>query len=163
MWNTVVVYDPAVHIIHVLDILHGQHLVGGTDGEDPSLAHEDNIIRVLGRDIEIVADHNHQEALLAGELLQEMRYAELMLDIEIGCRLVEQNRPWLLDKAPGQHHALFLTGAQLIETAHRKILDLEPLQRVVDNPEVGLGCPPTRMRVPPQQYSINDRHRERLR
>ena len=110
--------------------------------------HQDDVVGVLRRDVDVVADHYHLDVLLAGQIPEHLGYSELMLDIQIGCGLIQQEHLRSLNQPSGQHYTLVLTGGQLVERPHRQILYSHLLQCVIHDLEVLLGGLPTSVGVP---------------
>ncbi len=155
-------YDLTVHIVDGLDVLLRQDLGWRTHREyAPSVQHQD-VVGVLGRYIEVVTDHHHQDAPLDSQLPQDARDLHLMLDIQIRRGLVEQKDLRLLDQTAGDHDLLMLACGELIEVPHRQIPDVEEIEDRIDDVQIVIQRLPSGMRMPAHQNRIDDRQRERI-
>ena len=148
-------HDLALHAVHGADVLGRQHVLGPPDREDPPAAHQDDVVRVAGGDVQVVADHHHEEAVLVRDPPEHAGDAELMPDVQVGRGLVEEQHVRLLHQAPGQHDLLVLTRRELVEVPHGEVLDAELLQGLVHDLQVVLGGPPSSMRVPPEEHGVD--------
>jgi hypothetical protein len=158
-----IVYDLGIHAVNSEDILFREDFRGSTDRENCAFIHQDDAVGILRSDIEIMADHYDQDPLVARKLLEKAGYPQLMLDVQIGCRLVEEKHLGFLYQAPRQHHFLVLPCRKLIERAHSQILDAKLGQGVIDYLQVLVGGLPSGMRMPSHQDCIDDAERECVR
>ncbi len=105
------------HIEHVADASRRKHVGGWALGRDRSVLHDDDVVGVLGSEVEIVQDHENADAV-GGEGSRGLQHVVLVGEIEAGRGLVEQEvavavgrrRPDLGEPAGEVHTLLFTAG-----------------------------------------------------
>ena len=68
MRTAVVVDNLALDPVYGENVLLGNYILGLTDREDGPLVHQDDAVRILGRDVNVVTYHYHENLLLAGQI-----------------------------------------------------------------------------------------------
>ncbi len=81
-------------------------------GHHPSLRHEDQLIAVLAGQVEVVQHDERGEIALRGEPPGEVEDLDLMVDIEMRGRLVEEQDAGLLGQRARDHAALPLAARE---------------------------------------------------
>ena len=118
------------HAVHGLDDLGPQHVVGRPERRHLPVAEHQQLVEVVQRQVEVVQDAEHREAV-GVELLEQVEQAELVRDVERRGRLVEQQERRLLHERLREHHELLLAAGELREPAARQLGDPEARQRLL--------------------------------
>ena len=101
---------------------------GGAGRDDPSLAHGHEVVRVARREVEVVQDHHDRGAADLVELGEQVEDLDLVGDVEIGRRLVEEQQLGLLGKGHRDPHALPLAAGELVHQALREVQGVGELE-----------------------------------
>lgn len=83
-------HDDARQPERLLDDLRGDHLGRGPLGEDPAVGHDHEVIAVAAGQVEVVQHRDDGAPGLPVERTQQPEQVDLMTDVEVGRRLVEQ-------------------------------------------------------------------------
>jgi hypothetical protein len=75
-------------------------LAGSAAGDDRPVVHQGKHVRVARREVEVVQDREHRNAARRGSL-RRVEQGELMRQVEIGDRLIEQKRLAIMDGSSG--------------------------------------------------------------
>lgn len=148
--------------VHVMDDIGSDHILRLPVGVDLPFAEHDHPVREPGRDVEVVADDENDDASPVGDVPEESHRVDLMIDIQVGRGLVEHQELRLLGEASGDHHPLMLAGGELVEHAHGVIVYVHLDKAVRSDIDVLLGHSVSGVRIPPHEDGIHHRHRERL-
>src|SRR6478735_9288970 len=97
-----VVDDPAGESENVLDQLGGDYLGRSSGGDDSTGTHGDQVGRVAARVVEVVQHGDQGSALLGVQIGAEVEHLDLVGDVQVGGRLVQQQDRCLLGKGPRQ-------------------------------------------------------------
>ena len=82
----------------------------GSLGDDsPSLDHR-QALEVQGRQVQVVHGCQHSDAVLAIQPLEQFQYLDLMVDVEMHGRLVEEQNLGLLRQRHGDDHPLLFAA-----------------------------------------------------
>ena len=76
-----------------------------------------DLVGVLGGGIEVMGDADDGQAVTAVEVIQQIEDLDLVVDVEMIRRLVEQEQSWLLRQGPGDDDALALAAGQFENTS----------------------------------------------
>ena len=98
----------------------------------PPIRHGDEIIRVARCQIQVVQDHDDRRAPCPVQVGQEIEHLDLVVDIQEGRRLVEQQDIGLLGKCHGDPDALTLATREFIDRPLGKIKRFRCGKRAVD-------------------------------
>ena len=91
------------------------------------------IVRNLGGKVDLMEGHNDRDPLLMGHLPQNIQQLNLMADIQIGGRLVQNNNFRLLTDGPGQHDPLALSVRKGGKVPLSQIQSMDPLHSLGHN------------------------------
>ena len=160
MGPAVLFEDVHLHSVDHPHVLLGDHVPRGPDGVDRAVAHHDDVVGVLRCDVDVVADHYHNQPPLVGLLLQQADDIHLVPDVQVGGRLVQEQYLRLLGQPAGQHHPLALAGGQLVEGAHGQVLDVHQLEGPLHNDHVLVHGVPLSVGVAPHQDGVHHAHGE---
>src|SRR5688500_1503513 len=94
------------------------HYRGGTAfGDDFSGFHGDDVVGVAAGEVEVVQHDHHGAAIVLDQVGEEIEHFDLVVDVEEGRRLVEQQHVGLLGQRHGDPDALALAAGQLVDRA----------------------------------------------
>ena len=96
----------------------------------PSLGQERDPIGPDGGLIDVVQAHDDGQALVACQRRHELEDLDLIVQVEVGSRLVEQQRHRLLGEGPREQDALPFAGRQLGNRAAAQVLEIGAAQGV---------------------------------
>ena len=132
-----VVDDPARQPEHVGDQLRRDDLVRRPLGDDRPVAHRDEVVGVAAGVVEVVQDEHDRAALALVEVDEEVEHLDLVGEVEVRRRLVEQHQPGALGERHGDPHPLALAAGQLVDRAAGDVERAGRLERAVDGGPVG--------------------------
>ena len=81
----------------------------------PALAHGDEVVGVARRQVEVVQHHHDRGAAHLVELGEQVEHLDLVGDVEVRRRLVEQQQVGLLGEGHRDPHALALAAGELVD------------------------------------------------
>src|SRR5687768_8451817 len=85
-------HDFAVHPEDVGHDVGVQHLRGSTLGHDRAVLHRDDVVGVAAGQVEVVHDDDDRGATAQVQVGQQVEQLDLVVDIEVGRGLVEQQQ-----------------------------------------------------------------------
>ncbi len=107
--------------------------------------------------------HHHRDLAFGRNHAHDLQHLELVLDIKIARRLIEEENLRLLGERPRDQHALPFSAGELVKLTKRKLLQPHQGDRLGDDLFVLGTDPPAYVRPAPQQHGVEDRDRERMR
>lgn len=134
--------DGGFHPVDLEDVLLGYHLLRRPHSEDAPVVKHHDAVGVLRGDVQIMADHDHEQSVLPGQAPEEPGDPELMSYVEVRCGLVEHQDAGLLDQSAGQHHLLALPRRQLVHVPHCEIIDAQLHKNRIHHSQVVVRGPP---------------------
>ena len=96
-----------------------EHLVGRALLDHPALRHDDDPVRAVGGDAEVVRDEQHAGAGARGQLLEVVEDLALHGDVEGAGRLVGHQQARLRGERDGDEHALPHAAGELVRVLAR--------------------------------------------
>jgi hypothetical protein len=108
-------HDAAAQAEDVLDDRLGEDLGRCAGGDDPSSLERDEVVGVAGRQVEVVQDGDDGRAAGAVEVDEQVEHLDLVGDVEVGGRLVEQEHVGVLRERHGDPDPLALAARQLVD------------------------------------------------
>ena len=84
--------------------------------------------------------------LLFDKRADGLHYIQLVLHIQVGCGLVQQQDRRLLGQGSGDEHFLLLAAGELGKIPHGQVLEVQQFQRLGDLVQIKVGNPPTDVR-----------------
>lgn len=160
MGSVVLFEDVHFHSVDLPHVLLGDHVLRSPDGVNRAVVHHDDVVGVLRCNVDVVADHYHDQPPLIGLLLQKADDIHLVSDVQIGGRFVQEENLRLLGQSAGQHHPLALTGGQFIERAHGQVLDIHHLEGSFHHDHVFMHGVPFPVGVASHQDGVHHAHGE---
>ena len=100
---------------HVAQQVFGEHLVRGSRRHDPAGPHRDQAARVARGEVEVVQHHHDRAAHLAVQALDEIEHVDLVGEVEVRGRLVEQDHVGALRERHRDPRTLALAAGELIQ------------------------------------------------
>ena len=94
-----------------------QHLLGGTDLDDPAEVHHGHAVAQRPGHADVVRDQEHREGARAAQLDQQTQHLRAHRDVERGDGLVADERLGLQRERRRDHDALALTARELMRVA----------------------------------------------
>ena len=67
-----------------------QHVLGRSHGRDLPADHQGDAVRIVGREVEVMQGDQHSQVIPVGKLLDQLQKTDLILQIEMGGRFVQQ-------------------------------------------------------------------------
>ena len=131
---------------------------GSPVGDDPSGLHRDQVGGVPAGMVEVVQHRDQGPVLLDVQIGAQVEHLDLVGDVEVGGRLVQQQDRRLLGQRHRQPHPLPLAAGQLVDRPVGQVGHLGRGQRLGDDLLVGaapLSQQPL-MRVPAAGHQIGD-------
>ena len=114
---------------------------GGPGRHDPPLAHGDQVVGVAGREVEVVQHHHDGGAAGLVEVGEQVEHLDLVGDVEVRRRLVEQQQVGLLGQGHRDPDPLALAARELVDEPVGEVEGVGELERLGDRLLV-LGRPP---------------------
>ena len=90
---------------------------GRTNAQAAAALHQDDLVRVLSRKIQLVSYDNDGVAILGSKPAQSVQQIDLRGDVQVERRLIEQEKERLLSQSASENHALFFATGDLIHPA----------------------------------------------
>ena len=113
--------------------------------------------------IDVVQHGEDGDAMVAGEVAQQLHHRDLVAQVEVHRRLIEQQQPRFLRDGHGQHGQLAFAERQLADVAPTQSVDADPRERRIDRPR-GLSRARPEQRVlvrhSPERNELLDAHGE---
>ncbi len=88
----------------------GQHFARGAERRDPPRDHQRDAVRVTSGEVEVMQGDQHGEIVLARQFADEIEQADLVLQIEVRGRFVEQEDRRGLAQGARQQNPLTLAA-----------------------------------------------------
>ncbi|KGW79204.1 hypothetical protein Y046_3876 [Burkholderia pseudomallei MSHR2990] len=120
------------HAERRLQVTRLEHRIGRALRDDPPGAHQHDLVAVRGRLVEVVQHPDDREPARAIEPPQLAQDVELVMDVEISGRLVEQHDGRLLRERHRDPGALPLAARQRGHVARRVGFEARRRERLVD-------------------------------
>ena len=95
----------------------GHHLARRALGDDPPGVQRDEVVGVAGGQVEVVQHHHDGGAAALVEVGEEVEHLDLVGDVEVRRRLVEQQQVGALGERHRDPHPLALAAGQLVDDA----------------------------------------------
>jgi hypothetical protein len=153
------VVDDGVDVqpVHLGEILGGEHLGRPTAGADPTVVKQDHLVGDGGRVSEIMEDHAQRGAPV-GEIADQVEGLDLVAQVEMVGRFVQEKDAGVLREARRKPHALQLPTREFVHGAVRHLRETCQRQRAVDGRAIRIAhCgEATPMRVPAERDDITD-------
>jgi len=136
---------PCLHVkmsqrgIQVIEPAHGfvvQHLRRLSAGKDPVSAHTDYAIRDLHGQVNLMQGHHNCDSLFARHPVEDGKKLQLVADIQIGGRLVENDDLRVLADGAGQQDPLALAVAHRVKGPVRQLARMHGNQGFIHLPFV---------------------------
>ena len=89
----------------------------GAGGDDPAALEQDDAVGDVAGLLQVVEHDTHRDAVVVGEVADQVEDLDLVAEVEVGRRLVEEEDRRLLAQARGQPHALALAAGELVDAA----------------------------------------------
>src|SRR5262245_49635989 len=99
----------------VIKVLRGKNLVRRSVGDKTSGAHRNHAPGVTRGEIHVVGHADDGHRALGIQALDNIVELHLMFQIQINCRLVEQQHLWVLRERTCKHNALPLASTEVVE------------------------------------------------
>ena len=125
--------------VEVREQLRGQHLGGRTLADDLAFAHRDESVTDQGGLIDVVKHHHDGPVGLLIELPHERHDLELVGDIQVGGRLVEQQDRCLLGENHRDPGPLPLSAGEMVDLMVAEVRHPGQFECVGDGEVVSLG------------------------
>ena len=116
-----------------------ENAIGDTGGGDGAVVQQDELIGEGGAEVDVVRGEDDGELLLAGELAEEFEEIDLVVEVEVGVGLVEEQDARLLDEAAGEEDALALAAGEVVDGAREEVGQVEELGGFLDDVHVVVG------------------------
>ncbi len=145
-----------VDIIHRCDIGRRQDNLRCARGRDAAVFHHQNVIRILGGQVEIVQGHDDGDAVGLHQVVHKVQYIQLVPDVQIGGGFIQKNQAGFLGECPGDEHLLLLTAAELREGMQRQVGKSHEIQYFPGSPAVVAISEPAQMGAPPHVNHIEN-------
>ena len=140
---------------HGFNQLFSQDLMHGTEGLQAALVQQARVVGPADHSIEIVQRQGYRFAF-AGQLPEQRKGVESVIDVQAGGWLVEQDHVGLCCQAAGDQHALPLAAGQLVDQAISQMDDVGSLDCRLDRRHVHArrGFEAAEVRMPPHGDDI---------
>jgi hypothetical protein len=91
-------------------------------GDRPALCaavaeQQQGAVGVAAREIDVVHHHHHAHAGFAGAAGQQLQHGNLVVEVEVRERFVEQREPWVLGQQRGHGEALAFAAGKRMHVA----------------------------------------------
>lgn len=120
-----------------------EHGVGRAEGHEPALVEHGDVVAERRGDVEVVKGGDHGRP----ESAHDAHQVELVGDVEVVRRLVEDEDPPVLRESAGEHHPLALTAGEPSHQAVAEVVHVGGAQRLVDDALILPGVPAERRTV----------------
>jgi hypothetical protein len=90
-----------------------EHFVRLSQGLQSPTHEESNAVSIQGSQVKIVEGHQYGQLLLTGQFLNQVEQDRLVLQIQVGGRLIQKQDWCLLGQGPRQKDTLLLAPRQL--------------------------------------------------
>ena len=97
-----------------------------------ALAHQHDVIGVIGDQVQAVRGHDHRHLAFPGQGPDPFHQGRGGREVETTDRLVQDQQLRPGDEAPGQHDALPLSARQVAECGGRPVRDAHGIERLAD-------------------------------
>ena len=124
--------DQGVEGEDLLDHGRGDHVGRGALAVDGAAVHGDEMVGVAGGELEVVQHDRDGGAAGAVQLADHVEHLELVGDVEIGGRLVQQQHLGALCERHGDPHPLALPSGELVEQTALELVGAGEGQRLGD-------------------------------
>jgi hypothetical protein len=146
--------DLHVDVEDLAQQLRRHQLLGGARRDQLTVAHRHDPVRVAGGDVDVVHHEDDRAPELVRETAQHPHHLHGVPHVQVVERLVEQD----VVGALAHHHrdvgALPLAAGELVEVAVGQGTELEPLERLLDQPAVLGGEPATGVREATERHEL---------
>ena len=129
-----VVVDEGVDLVDIADQFGGEDGFRGAGSRDGAVVEDDKVVAVPGGEVQVMQGDDARQV----EGTQELEEFELVPDIEMVGRLVEQDLGRLLREGPGELGALFFTTGERVPDPVLLVADPDPCEGAVDNTVIRL-------------------------
>ena len=133
------VVGAVLDLIKPVDLASREQLLRRTEPGDGIPLDAQKVVGDLHGQVDLMQGHDHRNTLLPGHFPENIQQLDLMADIQIGGRLVQDDDLGLLADGPGQHDPLALAVAEGGEVPLLQLQGVDPLQGLTDDALVGLG------------------------
>ena len=107
--------------------------------------------------------HDRRDTFPLHDAFHDIHHLKLVSDIEITCRLIQEENVRFLRKCPCDQDLLLLTSADLVKVPHRKLHDPKQFQHLQHLIYVLFAALPAKMRASAHENSIKDGGRKNTR
>ena len=137
-----------------MERLAGQHVPGLADGDDLLCFEHDQAVAVVRGQVQVMKDADHCD--IPGETPDDVEDLDLVADIEVRGRFVEEQDLRFLRERPGDEHPLPLAAADLVDGRSREMCDVCKVHGAVADLPVpgGLGGESPDVGVPPHHDDV---------
>lgn len=112
---------------------------GGAGGDEAAFVEEEEVVGEGGGEVEVVAGGEDGKVALAGEAAEELPQAGLVVEVEEGAGLVEEEGLGFLGEGAAEEDALALTAGEFFEGAVEEVGQVQQLGGFADDLEVAGG------------------------
>lgn len=123
-----IVDDDRLEIEHLSEEVRGDERLGRPLRDDLARAHRNDVRRVAGCEVEVV-QHGDERAPAGVQSRAEIEHVDLVRDVEVRCRLVEQQDRRLLGEGHREPGALPLAPTELLHEAFSVLSHLDLRER----------------------------------
>ena len=119
--------------VQCTDIFLGKDLLRRAHAQGTVFFHTDHGVRDPLSQIQLMQGHHHSQPLLPHQVFQNIQQLQLVVDVQKGGGLIQQDHIRLLAQRPGQQHPLALAVADLGEGQLRQFPGVHLGQGVFNN------------------------------
>jgi hypothetical protein len=107
-------------------------------GGDLAVVEEDQFIREVGAEVEVVGGEEDGEVLFSCQLAEKFEEIDLVSEVEEGAGFVEEEDARLLDQTAGDEDALALAAGEVVDGAVEEVGEVEESGGFLDDVQVVL-------------------------
>ncbi len=119
-------------LVDLADVRAGEHVERGTRSVDAPVGEQKERVGNVGRVVEVVQHNADSDAVLVREVAHEVEGLDLVAEVEVVCRLVEEHNTRALSDAGGQPDALDLATRKFAYGTLAHVGDPSGVHRMVD-------------------------------